>query len=132
MTQATKGDSAELLALFPQPEIVTQGDVKVYIPVLNFGQIAKIMKIAGPIFANAKDEKQWGELVAENGDHVGEILSVALSVPVDYVNAMPPDLVGNALLALFRINADFFKSRMLPLIAGFQSVAGAISAGQTP
>lgn len=125
MQEAGKvGDYSELRALFPTPEDVKQGDVTIAIPVLDFGQISTILGAFGPKLAALPKDAFIGDLIAENMPLAGELLAVAINKPLDYVHAMPADLIVRCINTLYRVNVDFFKTRIVPLLPGHLALWG--------
>jgi hypothetical protein len=121
MTKQPEVDTSELDALFPEPEIVTvvHGDssVSIAVPVLDYGQIASILKIIAPLLKAATDEN-YVQFVLNNAAEAGETLAIALRRPIAYVNRMPPNLIAACLAALVRKNQDFFEREVRPLLPG--------------
>jgi hypothetical protein len=109
---------AELQALFPEPEIVTQGDVSIAVPVFDYGQIARVLKIIIPVLKDADGTPSLELLIAEHGEEAAQVLAIALRKDVEFVNHLPPDFAVRLMQAVWRVNSDFFAARVRPLLPG--------------
>jgi hypothetical protein len=120
----------ELLALLPQPAIVEIGGLKIAVPVLTFGAIAKILALTRPILAQAPVARPFGEVVVEHLDTMLEVLAIALNWTPDRVAALPPDAAIQLALAIFEKNVDFFGQCAPRITAEVEKVAARV--GQMP
>jgi hypothetical protein len=132
MTTATKPtlpEVDELLALLPQPTIVDIGGVNVAIPVLTFGQVARIMAVLRPILVATPAARPLSEIVLGHLDTMLEVLTIALGWPSEKIDALPPECAARAFLALYEVNAEFFVRRAAALTPEVEKVAARV--GQT-
>jgi hypothetical protein len=135
MSQATKPpvpELAELATLFPQPRIIEAGGIKISIPVLNFGQLAKVTTVVGPILAKTPADQPIAQTLVDNVDALKEVLAVAIGWPIDRLEALPADIVVQITLELLEVNVDFLRSRLLPQAAGFAKIGAQLGSMSSP
>jgi hypothetical protein len=122
-TKPTLPEVDELLALLPQPTVVDIGGVSVAIPVLTFGQVARIMAVLRPILVATPAARPLAEVVVGHLDTMLEILTIALGWPIERIEALPPECAARAFLALYEVNAEFFVRRAAALTPEVEKVA---------
>lgn len=112
----------ELLALIPQPRVVIIDGLRVEIPELTFGALARMAAVARPMLVEAPG-RPFIDAVVEHLDIVLELLSIALDQPAEWIEALPPDIAVRLLAALHEVNRDFSQALMAPRTAGPRLIA---------
>lgn len=141
---AVKGssDETELSILFPEDGKVTINNEEIVIRPIKFKQIKQVLKLAeglkGRKISLMQEEpvidasgkahipassplsgltySEMLSIINDNSELVTEALAVAISKPVDFVDALEVTDVVKLLAIVLKVNADFFTTHALPLI----------------
>ncbi len=130
--------SDDMLAVMPEPIMVTLRGETFEIKQIRVGQLSKAMRITHPFYeqlksakdkaksAKSEEENTYGfdiySLVMENSDTVLELVALLVNKPRDWVDDLGVDELVQLFGAIVEVNLDFFTQRVLPLLSGL--VAG--------
>lgn len=132
-TAALSDDLKELEKVLPYGVRVPIPDQpSINVSPLTVRQIAKIGKALRKIMANASGDVNIEDLLTEYPDEVITIVSVAVNKSEDWFEALRVDTALQLAVAVFEVNASFFKNEVGPVVAKMASIMGSIGAASGP
>ena len=134
---------SEMDAIAPRPVAVAYRGKTYDLRPLTVGATPEIVRLARPVvdallLGESADEAGFVgtlmDLIGMHGEAIFRAVSLASGVAEDDLRAGELDEFVALLLAVWRLNRDFFSRRLAPLLAGWRAEAAPVSpgAGQMP
>lgn len=119
MTDKTRagGDAKAIAALYPPPKhLKLAEELEIDVPVLNAGQIVKIMKVMAPALLHLRGLDGLRSAMSEHLDCFASAAAIAIGWTEDDFLALPPDAFIAVVEAVVEVNMPYFQERIAPAL----------------
>lgn len=134
---------SSLATLFPQPERLAVAGETVEVWPLRVRQLAPFAAAMAPVLEGYEQVRQglsghepepawWAGLVCDYAPALIPALAVALDRPEPWIGELFLDDLTRVAVVVFRVNADFFVQRMMPMATTALAPYLPATPGQTP